>query len=155
MNNELIKKDLYDQEFYIELVSECKAILSEAHFAVQAELLKGKWEIGRRIVQDELEFQRAGYGEKVVEILSVALEISPQTLWKCIQFYKRFSEKEFDTVIQKIQIDGKTPSWYKVCREVLPVHIKHNIALECEHDNLICLKCRKRFTMRELNNNGG
>lgn len=145
--------DLITTEWYEELVEECKAILSEAHFAVQTELLKGKWEIGKRIVQDELQFERAGYGEKVVEVLSVALEVSPQTLWKCIQFYKRFSEPEFNTVIDKIQIDGKTPSWFKVCQEILPVHIEHNTVLECEHDNLMCLKCRKRFTMRELKSN--
>ena len=142
--------DLITTEWYEELVEECKAILSEAHFAVQTELLKGKWEIGKRIVQDELQFERAGYGEKVVEMLSVALEVSPQTLWKCIQFYKRFSEETFEPVIGKIQIDGKTPSWFRVCQEILPVHIKSKVELECEHENLLCLKCRKRFSMREL-----
>jgi len=148
-----MSKELTTNEWYEELVSECKAILSEAHFSVQLELLKGKWEIGKRIVQDELQFERAGYGSKVVEVLSTALEVSPQTLWKCIQFYKRFSEPAFDTVIQKIQIDGKTPSWYKVCQEILPARVGGKIELECDHSSLICLKCRKRFSMRELNNN--
>ena len=145
-----MSNDLITTEWYTELIDECKAILSEAHFAVQTEMLKGKWEIGKRIVQDELQFERAGYGEKVVEVLSRELEVSPQTLWKCIQFYKRFNEDTFDPVINRIQIDGKTPSWYRVCKEILPVHIEHNTILECTHDNLICLKCRKRFSLREI-----
>lgn len=138
-------KDLIKSDWYDELIEDCRAIIAEAHFSVQTELLKGKWEIGKRIMQDELQLERAGYGEQVVEALSGPLEVSPQTLWKCIQFYKKFKFEDFSEVMPKIEIDGKTPSWYRVCREVLPEHKQNNDLSECKHEQLMCLKCRKHF----------
>ena len=153
MDNQ-IDKSFFNSDEFTYLIEECKAILAEGRFVLNVETLKTKWELGKRINENELDFQRAGYGDKVVEVLSVALDVSPQTLWKCMQFNKKFNELQFDTVLQKIEIEGKAPSWHKVCREILPVHKENNVMAECEHENMMCLKCRKRFTNKNVKQNG-
>ncbi|MCX6806893.1 MAG: DUF1016 N-terminal domain-containing protein [Candidatus Berkelbacteria bacterium] len=131
------------------MIEELKAILSEAHFSASIEVIKGKWELGRRIEEETKNFQRAGYGKKIVEVLSTALDMSDQTLWKCIQFYKKFPEKKFESVVGRLG-DGKTPSWHKICLDILPSHREAITSSQCHHNNLLCLNCRKRFKKGEI-----
>ena len=140
---------LQNSDWYTELIEECKAILSEGHFAANLEILKTKWELGRRVEEEQKNFSRAGYGRKVIEILAKELDIADSSLWKCIQFYKKFPEKKFDNVICQLG-DGKTPSWHKVCLEILPAHKEQEENQRCAHNNLLCLKCRKRFKRGEI-----
>ena len=141
-------------DWYKHLIEECRAILSETHFSASICLLEGKWQLGKRITEEELNSKRAGYGKKIVEMVAKELNISSAGLWKCVQFYKKFPEKQFDLVVPKLDVGTKTPTWHLVCQKILP-QSKDNEIIEsiCEHINLICLKCRKRFNMNELNSN--
>ena len=142
-------KELKINDWFVELIGELKAILSEAHFSVSVELIKGKWLLGQRIEEEEKNFQRSGYGKKIVETLAKELDMSEQNLWKCIQFYKKFPQKQFESVVGLLG-EGKTPSWHKICLEILPSHRGALNAPQCVHNNLLCLKCRKRFKKGEI-----
>lgn len=51
-----------------------------------------KWNIGKRIVQDELKFGNPEYGSKRIENLAKDLKVSTSDLWRCIQFYKKLEQ---------------------------------------------------------------
>jgi hypothetical protein len=155
MGKELIP--LQELEWYQELCEECRAIIVETRFNSAVELLRGKWELGKRVTEEELNFQRAGYGEKIVEILAKDLGMSAVHLWKCIQFYKKFPKERFEDVISELP-EGKSISWYKVYTQYLPKH-KEEIEEEketeelqqnCSHRILRCVQCKKEFNFEEL-----
>jgi len=155
MNNELITLNQLD--WYQALCEECRAIITETMFNSRIEMLKGKWELGKRVMEEELNFQRAGYGEKMVEVLAKDLEMSAVHLWKCIQFYKKFPQQNFDEVVNELP-ESKNISWYKVYTQYLPKHIDEEekerrleeIQQQCNHSMLRCPKCKKEFRYPEL-----
>jgi len=48
-----------------------------------------KWNIGKRIVEDELKFQKPEYGNKRIENLAKDTETSTRDIYRCIQFFKK------------------------------------------------------------------
>jgi len=155
MTNKLVP--IQELEWYSNLVEECRAIIVETRFNSAMELLRGKWELGKRITEEELEFERAGYGEKIIETLAKDLGISAVHLWKCIQFYKKFPKERFDYVISELP-EGKNLTWYKIYSQYLPKH-KEEIEKEkereelqqnCPHSVLRCVQCKKEFNFEEL-----
>ena len=144
-----MNRSLITSEWYENFIEELKSILSESRFSVQLDILRGKWELGRRITEEELSFKKVGYGDKIVETIAKELDISDSQIWRCIQFYKKFPQPAFDGVVEHLG-EGKTPTWFKVCSEILPAHTEHNTNVNCTHENLMCLKCRKRFKKGEI-----
>lgn len=105
-------------------------------------------------MEEELNFQRAGYGEKIIERISQDLEVSSSGLWKCVQFFKKFQLDDFEKVVGKLP-GGKDVSWYKVCQDVLPEPRKEDEAQvkkekECSHRILFCKDCGKEFSLDDL-----
>jgi len=49
-----------------------------------------KWNIGKRICQDELKFGVPEYGSKRIENIAKDLRMSVGDLWRCIRFYKKY-----------------------------------------------------------------
>jgi N6-adenosine-specific RNA methylase IME4 len=74
-----------------------------------------KWNQGKRILQDELRFDRAEYGMKTIANLAKALETSTRELHYCIQFARKY-----ELCDQVAQFEGK--SWKYVEHELLPEH---------------------------------
>lgn len=155
MPKELIP--LQELEWYQNLIEECRAVIVETKFNSAVEILKGKWELGKRILEEELNFKRAGYGEKIIESVSRDLGISAVHLWKCIQFYKKFTTDTFEKVLDQLP-EGKAISWYKVYTLYLPKHKqeeKKELEIElkqktCNHSKLKCVACGKEFDFPEL-----
>uniref|UniRef100_A0A7V3JAP4 DUF1016 family protein n=1 Tax=candidate division CPR3 bacterium TaxID=2268181 RepID=A0A7V3JAP4_UNCC3 len=155
MEKELIS--LQELDWYQALCEECRAIITETMFNSRIELLRGKWELGKKIIEEELNFQKAGYGEKIVETLAKDLGMSAVHLWKCLQFYKKFPKERFEDVINELP-EGKSISWYKIYTQYLPKHIDEmekekeieETQENCNHDVLKCTKCKKEFRYPEL-----
>lgn len=152
---QISKKELEKQEWFQALIEDLRAILVERTFESNLVRLKMKWEIGDRILQDYDNFQRFGYGERVVETLAEYLNISASHLWKIIQFRKMFPT--WGDVEEKLPL-GKNISWYQVCQKVLPKtkeekkseDDKKKLQEECPHELLKCKMCGKEFTLTEL-----
>ena len=113
--------------------------------------------MGKRINEEELNFKRAGWGEKVVETIAEDLEMSAVHIWKCVQFYKKFELKEWDDVAEKLP-KGKAVTWFSICQDVLP---KGQTEKEreaktkekqgsCGHNRFKCLECGAQFFLEEL-----
>ena len=69
-----------------------------------------KWNIGKRIVQDELKFNTPEYGSKRIENLAKDLKTTTRDIWRCVQFFKKCH-----TVTQ---LRGK--SWHYIANTYLP-----------------------------------
>ena len=61
--------------WYPEFLNVAKAIVVETIVSSRTELIKGKWELGKHIIENEGNFKRAEiYGEKLVKRLSKDLK---------------------------------------------------------------------------------
>jgi predicted nuclease of restriction endonuclease-like (RecB) superfamily len=83
-------------EGYRSLLSDIRSILeknlSRAYQAVDNIKVQAFWQIGERIVREELKHkERADYGKKVVPELAKDLGISKRLLFEIITFYKTYS----------------------------------------------------------------
>lgn len=118
----MAKKDLItlkDSDWYKGLLEELEAILTTRMVNSRLEVITGKWEIGKAIIENYSNFERFGYGEKAVDIISHDLRMSSSDIYKCIQFYKKYPAETIEEVIMKLP-EGNNISWYKICQEYLP-----------------------------------
>lgn len=109
-------------EWYAAFLEECRAIITETVYNSRIELLQGKWELGKRITEQENLFnQRAVYGLQIIETIARDLGRGTSDIWYCVQFFKTYPESEFSAVMEKLP-EGKSISWQKVKTVYLPKH---------------------------------
>lgn len=148
-----IEQSLDHQEWYKVFLEELKAILVEKGMIIRDELIHSKWLLGKRIVEEQ-NLKTSQYGENIVEKIADGLGISPVSLWKCIQFYKKFPLADFDDVITKFP---KNVSWYHITLTILPKHKQEVDAKkkllrkqeECPHSKLKCTSCKKELSLEQ------
>ena len=80
-------------EGYTEILQDIKSLLEKAKYraykAVDNLRVQTYWQIGERIVRGELQHrERADYGERVIENLSIDLDIQRRDLYRMVQFYR-------------------------------------------------------------------
>lgn len=63
-----------------------------------------KWNQGKRILQDELKFDKPEYGSKKIENIARDLNISSREIYRCLQFVKQYPK--IDTVCQSLSWRG-------------------------------------------------
>jgi len=154
MADEIIK---IEDEKYGVLVEECQAIIIETLTKSRIDLLEGKWLLGKKIVEEEMNFEKGVYGKRTVQHLAKDLRISDTHLYKIIQFYKKYQLENFDAVAQQLP-EGKNITWYLLCQKYLPkpkeelekekeIQKKQE---ECSHTILVCKECKKEFKLEEL-----
>ncbi len=104
------------------IIHEIKSIINKARYnaftAVNAEMLRAYFEIGRKIVEEEQKGQkRAGYGENLLEILSMELGkefgkgFSTTALKNMRLFYKTYKDK----IGQSVTDEFYKLSWTHYC----------------------------------------
>ena len=134
---------VYKEEWYEALVEECKAIVTEAQFTSRWALVEGYWNLGKRIREENDNFERAKiYGEKIVQGLAISLGISTRTIHYALQFYDKYPK--LDRVPE-----GKNISWNKLITKYLPEPKTKEVKIPQE-----CAKGNKTFVQdlaRNLN----
>jgi hypothetical protein len=146
----IIQPKLQNQDWYQEMLEEAKATIVQTRFESNVRLLEGKWHVGKLIFENELNFQRAGYGERIVETIAKDLQMSSQGLWKCVQFYKKFPEADFSLVPGKLSGIPKL-TWFEVCKSVLPSKKREpKEKPTCEHKEFTCSCCKVKFNLAQI-----
>ena len=148
---------IQENEWYSYFVEEARAIIVETGENSRMELIKGKWLLGKLVVEKEELFKRAGYGERIIETVAEDIGMSASHLWKCVQFYKKFPQTEFDEVENELP-EGKNISWYKIYTQYLPESKSDEDKARklrekqenCSHSILRCANCRMEFNGRNL-----
>lgn len=147
--SELLK--IESPAFTDDYVQDIKSILNTAkaqsYRAVNSTMIQAYWLVGYRIVEQEQNGEkRAGYGEKVIENLSKALNsevgsgMSAAHLWNCRQFYMTFHDKEI---------------LYTLCRELSWSHIRLIMRLDTEKERNYYIEQSKKgaWSVRQLERN--
>lgn len=145
-----MKNLILDTEWFNQLKEEIQSIHTETIFTSRIELLKGKWAIGEAIENEVGKFERAEiYGERINELLAQGLGISARELQRCRQFYRKYSGKDWDSVVAKLP-EGKNISWNKVLALLVSPKEKEDND-NCEHERFLikCLDCKKIFNQEE------
>lgn len=113
-NNKEVAVRIQDQEWYKVLVDDCKSIITECEFTARWALVEGYHAIGKRILEENDNFERAKiYDKKIVACMRESLGKSESTIWRAIQFAKKYPD------LGKLP-GGKNISWFKICNELLP-----------------------------------
>ena len=82
-------------EGYTEILQDIKSLLEKARYkaykAVDNLRVQTYWQIGERIVRGELQHrERADYGERVIENLSIDIDIQRRDIYRMVQFYRTY-----------------------------------------------------------------
>jgi len=91
-------------EWYQKLIFDLKLLSFER-------IVRTKYAIGKRILEDELKFERAEYGKKTIKNLADDLEIGKTDLYQCVQFAEKYLE---------ISAEAENHSWDYIKRNLLP-----------------------------------
>lgn len=108
-------RDIRSEEWYEVMIDESVAILTERGYNIKVELIHLKWELGNRIFKEKGNFERFGYGKKIVETVARDLNVSRTELFYCIQFAEKYPE--LSTIMDSW---GKDMNWTKIKRDYLP-----------------------------------
>lgn len=113
-----ITTQLENQEWYKSMVEECQAIIVEGVFRSRMELIETYHHLGKRILEENNNFERQKiYGERLCHAVAQSLGKSDRTIWRSIQFVKKFPNLE--EWIGGIA-EGKNISWHKIIQIYLP-----------------------------------
>lgn len=131
-----IQKNLIIQKnWYITMIEECQANITESIFTSRWALIEGYHRLGERIDKEKSKFNRAGiYGKQMSKIIAESLNQSRRNIDRAIQFYRKYPD------INNLP-EGKNISWHKICNKYLSESKK-----ECNHiweQVYQCKKCRK------------
>jgi N6-adenosine-specific RNA methylase IME4 len=114
--------ELEKYEWYKELVSECKAIITEAVFTSRWALVEGYHQLGKRIREDNNVKKYAKGSKTFVQDLGQKIGISTSTLYYALQAYDKYPD------LQKIP-EGKNITWNKLITKYLPEQKENKIEL--------------------------
>jgi len=120
------------EEWYKELVEECKAIIVEKNYNANCEFVEAKWLIGQRITTDPnfIKIQGQHNKKSFLQRIFLDLRIGKSDGYYCVQFYEKHPEEDFSNVLEKLKI-GKNLSWRKIIA-LLPEHIEDPIIISDE-----------------------
>ncbi len=109
--------DMKHEPWWIELVSDCRAIVVERGFNSRFETILGKWELGERVATDD-NFNKHGKGNQAV-VAGIAADVgcSASDLYHCVQFYEQYP-KGVKSALDGLG-EGKNVSWYRIVQQHL------------------------------------
>ncbi len=109
MTNQTIipASDITQQDWYVALVEECQAIVTEGIFNHRWALVEMYHHLGERIVTENNLDRKAAYGQKIVTRVSQSIRIGVRDIWRAIQFYEKYPDLSLLPL-------GKNSSWKQV-----------------------------------------
>ena len=103
MEKSLVK---IDDNWYQKLIFDLKLLNFEG-------IVKTKHAIGKRIIEDELKFEKAKYGNRTIQNLADDLDVDKSELYRCVKFAKKYPELEKWNGVPQL-------SWRKIIHNLLP-----------------------------------
>ncbi|MCK5260870.1 MAG: hypothetical protein KAJ44_01675 [Thermoplasmatales archaeon] len=92
--------------WYEELIFDLKKLVFEG-------IVQTKHAIGKRILEDDLKFEKPDYGSKKIENLANDLNVDTRDLYRCIQFARKYPELPESVTRDRI-------AWRTIVNEYLP-----------------------------------
>ena len=109
--------DIVLADWYISLVDDCKAVITEALYLSNWEKVIGYHAVGKRIATDA-NFKKHGKGNlSSLSGLARNLSTSPRTIYRAVQFYEKYPDVK--SLVSELP-DGKSITWNKIVTKLLP-----------------------------------
>ena len=129
-----------EQEWFQSLIDDCRSLLTEGIYNYRLTLIKVYHLLGKRILEENDNFKREKvYGERLCHAVSESLGQSQRTIWRAIQFAKKYPDldKFIDTTREQ-----KILSWHKIVQNYLPgpkeeKEIRHYMGCLIDHEKKI------------------
>ena len=103
-----------NQEWFRNLIDDCKSIITEFEFIAKWELVQGWHQVGMRILEDEANITKGGYTiDGMSQRVATSLNRSQRTIEQSIQFARKCPDLNLLPY-------GKNVTWRKICLEYLP-----------------------------------
>jgi len=113
--------ELSSQEWFSELLVECKAILTEFGFISNLNRVRMYHELGKRVVEEHSNFERSEiYGQHITKKVSQALGLGERTVQYAVAFAIKYPKIDWESGELGGLPHGKAITWTKVVRELLP-----------------------------------
>lgn len=128
------KLNFYKDQWFDQLVEDCKSIVVESEFTARWALVEGYHQLGERLRQDTDKWEQNKSGE-VLQQVAKEIGISTRTIYYAVQFYDKYPA--LDEVPE-----GKAISWKRLITHYLPENILHDHA---ESKTTICPNCKFEF----------
>jgi len=115
MTKEIVEyNQLKNEEWFDNLVEECKAIVTQRRLRASLEIIEGKWDLGKRIIKDSNYEKHLKGSGKIVDGLAKDIGISNSDLYDCLKFYERF--EVFDKALEEF---GNNVTWFQIRQKYL------------------------------------
>ena len=135
----ITRDNRFVEKWYSVLVEDCHDIITEAVYWHHWVLVEGYHNLGKRILEDYDNFERAKiYGEKIVQGLAESLGMSSRILWYAVQFVQKYPD------LSKVP-EGKNITWNKIITKYLPETKTGTV--EMRESWIKCPNCGHKFTM--------
>ena len=105
-----------NQDWYLAIVEDCKAIIVERIFNSRIEVIEGKWELGERLAKDA-NYEKHAKGDGFVGQIADDIGCSVPNIYQCLKFYELFPKGVYNAL--ETLGDGKAVSWHKIAQKHL------------------------------------
>ena len=161
------ESEITPDQRYSYFVEELRSMIIASVLTSRIEIVRSKWGLGKRVIEEQDNFERGIYGQRTVDGIAKDLRISTPSLYKAIQFYRAYPAESFDEILSTLPY-GNNISWYKITKELLPSlgysenqdddreQIQGEVVMprtedeNCEHTLLVCKKCGRTFAYEEF-----
>jgi hypothetical protein len=128
--------ELTTQDWYKEIITEAKSIITEGVFNSRWFLIEAYWELGKLLRENKNVKEHSKGNQKFLQDLAKDINISERTLYYTLQVFDKYPE------IDRLP-EGKNLTWSKLITKYLPAEGEIEIH-PCEHEPItICKRCRE------------
>ncbi|MBA7521662.1 hypothetical protein ES705_13773 [subsurface metagenome] len=138
-----LENDIREQEWYQELVDNCKTIIIERGYRARMEVIEGYHELGERIETDVNFKKWSNLRGEAIRQLANDIKIGVRTLYFAIQFHNKWPK--LCNAFQSFT-EGKEISWFKIVNKYLPEPKGNETELPTPQ-YVECPKCHYKFTI--------
>jgi hypothetical protein len=128
--------ELTTQDWYKEIITEAKSIITEGVFNSRWFLIEAYWQLGKLLREDKNVKEHAKGNTDFMKRIANDINISDRTLYYALQVFDKYPE--IDTLPE-----GKNLTWNKLITHYLP-NTDGKTPPECLHEPIVvCSKCHK------------
>jgi hypothetical protein len=127
---------IHKEQWYSELIDDCKTIIVETTFASRWALIEGYHKIGERILEDWEKFSKNN--KKIIATVAKSVNRSERSVYYAVEFYRKFPD------LNRLP-EGKNTLWRDVVHKYLP-QPKGAKEEKIEKDLfMVCPQCGHKF----------
>ena len=136
--------DIEIEEWYQNLVDDCRTIIVERGFRARMEVIEGYHELGERIETDVNFKKWSNKRGEAIRQLAYDIKLSRATVYFAIQFYNKWPE--LSNALENFKEGKDKISWFRIVNKYLSTPEENKTELPIDQ-YIECPKCGHRFAI--------